>query len=251
MALHVERSGSGPRLVLVHGFTQNGRCWGPFAERFDGFEVLRIDAPGHGRSAHADADLPDAGRLVGDAGGPADYLGYSMGGRMCLHLALDRPDLVERLVLIGATAGLDTVEERSERIAADERLARRLDAEPLDTFLDDWLRLPLFAGIPDERNFRAERLTNDARSLAASLRNAGTGTQEPLWGRLGTLAMPVLLVAGERDTKFTALARRMANAIGTNATVASVTEAGHAVHLERPDATADVVLDWLERTADG
>ncbi len=252
MALHVQRSGSGSPLVLVHGFTQNVRCWGSFAESLaepsGGHEVVLVDAPGHGRSAHATADLVEAGQLVGDAGGRATYLGYSMGGRVCLHLALDRPDLVARLVLVGATAGIDDPTERAERRAADERLARRLDVDPLADFLDDWLALPLFAGIPEAANHRAERLANDPAGLAASLRHTGTGTQEPLWERLSDLAMPVLLVAGEHDPKFSAIAERMAREIGTNATVRIVDDAGHTVHLEHPEHTAALVATWLAAT---
>lgn len=250
MALHVERSGLGSPLVLVHGFTQNGRCWGPFADAFEGHEVVRVDAPGHGRSGHGDASLIDAGRLVGEVGGSATYLGYSMGGRMCLHLALDRPELVERLVLIGATAGIEGADERADRLAGDERLAQRLETEPLADFLDDWLALPLFAGIREASNHRDERLTNDPAGLAASLRNAGTGTQDPSWDRLDALDMPILLLAGELDTKFAALAERMATQIGQNATVDLVEGAGHAVHLERPEAAAAAVTRWMHSNGD-
>ncbi|HUW03123.1 MAG TPA: alpha/beta fold hydrolase [Acidimicrobiales bacterium] len=245
MALHVERTGSGSPLVLVHGFTQNAQCWGRFAAELGAHEVICVDAPGHGRSGHADADLTESGRLIGEAAGRATYLGYSMGGRMCLHLALERPDLVERLILIGSTAGIDDADERAARRTADERLARRLDTEPLPDFLDDWLALGLFAGIADADQHRAERLANDPAGLAASLRNSGTGTQEPLWERLGGLSMPVLLLAGAHDDKFAALAHRMADSIGPNATVRIVDGAGHAVHLERPAETWALVSTWL------
>ncbi|HSN97039.1 MAG TPA: alpha/beta fold hydrolase, partial [Candidatus Nanopelagicales bacterium] len=102
--LYREVSGAGPRVALIHGFTQNGRCWGPLSDTLArDHEVVRVDAPGHGRSAALDVGLWDAARLVGATCGAATYLGYSMGGRLCLHLALDRPDLVRALVLVGAT----------------------------------------------------------------------------------------------------------------------------------------------------
>lgn len=248
MVLHVDLSGTGERLVLVHGFTQNGRCWGPFLEEFTDHELASVDAPGHGQSGHRKADLYEGARLIGDAGGRATYLGYSMGGRLCLHLALEQPELVERLVLIGATAGIDDPDERAQRIGRDEALARRLETEPLAEFLADWLALPLFERIPTDRDFLEERLSNDPSGLAASLRNAGTGSQEPLWGRLNELDMPVLLLTGERDEKFAQIARRMARSIGSNAEVASISGAGHAVHLEAPEQTGEAISRWLRST---
>ena len=108
MVLHAERRGRGPTLVLVHGFTQTGRCWGP---EVDGLaadhEVVLIDAPGHGRSGKVMEGLRAGGRLIADQGGEATYLGYSMGARFCLHIALDHPELVRGLVLLGATAGIE------------------------------------------------------------------------------------------------------------------------------------------------
>jgi 2-succinyl-6-hydroxy-2,4-cyclohexadiene-1-carboxylate synthase len=251
-ALHAEAAGQGPRLVLVHGFTQTRDCWGPLADDLaTDHEVWRVDAPGHGRSAAVHAGLAEGARLIGQRCGRATYLGYSMGGRHLLHLALDRPELVERLVLLGATGGIDDPAERAERRARDEALARRLEEGGLEAFLDDWLAQPLFAGLPEPVQFREQRAENTTEGLAASLRLAGTGTQEPLWDRLGRLSMPVLAVAGERDAKFTALARRLAASIGPNAEVAVVPGAGHAAHLERPADFAAILRRWLASTITG
>lgn len=246
MTLHSETIGRGPRTVLLHGFTQNGRCWGPFASHLAASRsVVLVDAPGHGRSAHDEADPGTAARLVAEVGGAADYVGYSMGGRMALHLALERPELVRSLVLIGATGGIDDAAERRTRRDADEVLARRLESEPLDQFIDAWLAGPLFAALDAEAAARAERLTNRPEGLAASLRWCGTGAQEPLWDRLGQLDQPVLVVAGERDEKFRRLGRRLVEAIGVNARLEVEPGAGHAAHLGRPGPTAERVLAFL------
>src|SRR6202011_6209711 len=92
----------------------------------------------------------------------ACYVGYSMGGRLSLHLALERPDLVERLVLVGATAGLASPADRAARRAADEALAGRLAAEGVEAFVDWWLAQPLFAHLQAEAAGREDRLTNGA-----------------------------------------------------------------------------------------
>jgi 2-succinyl-6-hydroxy-2,4-cyclohexadiene-1-carboxylate synthase len=244
--LYADIDGHGPRIVLVHGFTQTRECWGPVADDFTvDHEVVRVDAPGHGRSGHEDADLWSGAHLLGDTGGEAVYVGYSMGGRLCLHLALDRPELVRGLVLIGATAGIDDDDERAERARRDDEMAGQITQLGLDAFLDKWLAQPLFAGLGPYDDCRAARLENKAERLAASLRHAGTGHQDPLWLRLGRLEMPVLCLAGHDDRKFRDEAARMSAAIGGNATARWVPGAGHTAHLEQPDAFVEIVREWL------
>ncbi len=246
MSLHHVTRGTGRRLVLAHGFTQNVRCWGPLADDLaQHHEVMLVDAPGHGRSAHDNADLLEAGRLLGTAGGPATYVGYSMGGRAALHLALSQPELVQRLVLIGATAGLDTQHERLERCDADHVLAQRLLSDGLESFIDTWLAGPLFATLTPEAACRDERLTNRPAGLAASLEHCGTGRQQPLWRRLRELDMAVLVIAGERDTKFTALGQRLVDSIGANATMMVQPGANHAVHLEQPGGVSALISAFV------
>ncbi len=246
MSLHADRAGHGAPLVLVHGFTQTRRCWGPVVEPLlVSHELVLVDAPGHGRSSHVRVDLEQGAELLGATGGAATYLGYSMGARLCLQLALQAPELVDGLVMIGGTAGIEDRTDRHARQAQDERKAARLRTEGLEHFLDEWLRQPLFADLPPERAFRAERLENDADALASSLELAGTGAQSPSWERLADLQMPVLAVAGARDAKFAALSARMVEAIGTNATLALVADAGHAAHLEQPESCGRTVERWL------
>ena len=249
--LGTECRGAGDRLVLLHGFTQNRRCWGEFADDLAiDHELLLIDAPGHGGSDSVTADLDQSALLSGEAGGRAIYLGYSMGGRTALHLALARPDLVTALVLIGATGGLDTESERSERRRADEELANHIASTGVSAFIDEWLDQPLFSSLSEQAAFRDERCTNTAAGLASSLRLCGTGTQRPLWAELSQLQMPVLILAGEHDAKFIALGQRVALSIGTNAEFMIVPDSRHSAHLENPHAAASLVRSW-QRSALG
>lgn len=246
MLLHAEREGTGPPIVLVHGFTQTRRCWGTVAtDLASDHEVVRVDAPGHGRSAEVMAGLRTGGRLIADEGGEATYLGYSMGARFCLHLGLSNPELARGLVLLGGTAGIADAAERAARREQDERMAALIKEKGLLDFMDLWLRQPLFATLPHDKAFRLERMENTVDGLASSLDQAGTGAQDPTWDRLHELRMPVLLMAGELDEKFTVLARRMADGIGDNATVALVPGAGHAAHLEAPDEFLALLRPWL------
>ncbi|MGH9185610.1 MAG: alpha/beta fold hydrolase, partial [Acidimicrobiales bacterium] len=177
--LYAEVEGQGPRLVLVHGFAQNCRCWGPIAANLaTDHEVVRIDAPGHGRSTHRSAGLWTVAGLIADVGGPATYLGYSMGARFVLHLLLAHPEQVRSAILVGGTAGVAEDEERRQRAERDELMAQELEAEGIDEFLDSWFDQPLFAGLSEAMQFRAARGENTVEGLAASLRRAGTGAQD-------------------------------------------------------------------------
>lgn len=246
MPLSAESRGHGPRLVLVHGFTQTRRCWGPVSDALAAdHEVISVDAPGHGGSAGITAGLVDGAGLIATRGGEATYLGYSMGARFALHVALAEPALVNGLILLGGTAGIEDPGERAARREQDRDTADRLRAVGLEGFLEGWLRQPLFARLPPDRAFRAERLENTVAGLATSLEHAGTGSQEPSWHRLRELAMPVLLLAGADDAKFALLAQRMAREIGDNADLALIEGAGHAAHLEQPDRFLAVVQPWL------
>jgi 2-succinyl-6-hydroxy-2,4-cyclohexadiene-1-carboxylate synthase len=250
MWLHAEREGEGPRIVLVHGFTQTRRCWGPVAEDLaTDHEVVRVDAPGHGRSAEILAGLRGGGRLIADQGGEATYLGYSMGGRYLLHLALANPELVRGLVLLGATAGIDDAAERAARADADRRTAERVRELGVLDFLQQWVAQPMFAGVPAERQYLMERMENTVDGLESSLLQAGTGSQDPSWDRLHRLEMPVLVLAGEDDEKYATLGRRMQEAIGDNARFATVPGAGHAAHLEQPEAFLELLRPWLAEHA--
>ncbi|MCU4183645.1 alpha/beta fold hydrolase [Acidiferrimicrobium sp. IK] len=248
--LHIEEWGAGPTVGLVHGFTQSAASWEPVAGRLaDRWRLVAVDAPGHGRSAAVNTDLWEGAELIGATVGPASYVGYSMGGRLALHLALARPDLVDALVLVSATAGIDDPEERAARRAADERLAERVEAEGVEAFVAWWLTRPLFATLPAASAAIESRLGGSAAGLASSLRLAGTGTQQPLWDRLGELAMPVLVIAGSLDGAYTERAQRLAAGIGPGATLEVLAGAGHACHLEQPEAFASTVREWLTGVA--
>ena len=234
-------------MVFVHGFTQTGQSWLPIAEQFTGtHEVVLVDAPGHGHSAHVSADLLHGADLLAATAGPADYIGYSMGGRLCLHLAISHPEAVRSLLLLGATPGIVDDSERAARAAADEALAVDLETVGLEAFITKWLAQPLFVTLPSTAAGLADRLNNTVSGLASSLRLAGTGSQLPQWSRLSSITAPVLVLAGEFDQKFTSIAHDIVAAIGDNARFESILGAGHAAHLEQPGAVATASREFLE-----
>jgi 2-succinyl-6-hydroxy-2,4-cyclohexadiene-1-carboxylate synthase len=244
--LHNERDGSGSRVVLLHGFGQTCRCWGTVATTLAAHhEVVRLDLPGHGGSADVAADLPATGRLAAEAGGPAVYVGYSMGARMALHVATEVPAAVRGLVLVGGTPGIEEAAARAERREQDHALAARIRDKGVDWFVGWWLAQPMFAGLSAATRFEDERRHNTAEGLARSLELAGTGSQRPLWSALPGIDVPALVMAGEDDERYAAIARRAAAAIGANAHVALVPGAGHSAHLEQPARFLEAVEPWL------
>jgi 2-succinyl-6-hydroxy-2,4-cyclohexadiene-1-carboxylate synthase len=234
-----------PAVVLLHGFTHTGRSWDPVRESLgDAHRTIAPDIRGHGSASgrmpvELDSVLHD---LM--AGAPERFVlaGYSMGGRLALHLALAHPARVQRLILIGASPGLADPAEREARRLADERLADEIEGLDIASFAERWARTPVLAGLPDEvaRRAHEDRLRSSPAGLAQALRGLGTGALPSLWERLGELQMPVVLMVGERDAKFQAIAQRMARALG-RAEVVVVAGAGHAVHLERPDQVAQAI----------
>jgi 2-succinyl-6-hydroxy-2,4-cyclohexadiene-1-carboxylate synthase len=232
--------------VFVHGFTQTGSSWKPVAEQFvqRGFQTVVVDLPGHGESASVRADLRRTADMITTIGSKATYVGYSLGGRALLHAALMYPNLVQRLVTIGANPGIDDDDERAKRREADDALVARMAEIGLEAFLREWVALPLFGNLALSPSDWTDRLRNTVEGLSSSLRMAGTGAQTSLWPRLRELNMPVLAMAGADDTKFAAIAQQIAT-MAPRARAALVPGAAHAAHLQRPDVVIAAVAEFL------
>jgi 2-succinyl-6-hydroxy-2,4-cyclohexadiene-1-carboxylate synthase len=246
--------------LLLHGFTGSAEAWGePILEGLDAHaRILAVDLPGHGESPAPSrsggwgmeevlADLLEA--LDRADVGRADWIGYSMGGRIALAAGVLHPERVRRLVLESSRPGLATAEERDRRRRQDEALARRLETGGIEPFVDFWMAQPLFATqrrLPARERVRerARRLRQDPRALAAALRGMGTGSQPSFLGRLSEVQSPTLLLTGSEDRKFEVIAREMEELL-PRAVHRSVRGAGHAVHLEAPERWLEAVVPFL------
>jgi 2-succinyl-6-hydroxy-2,4-cyclohexadiene-1-carboxylate synthase len=233
-------------LLLLHGFTHTGASWGPVVQELGGerYRALAPDLRGHGAASSArpvalEAVLND---LIEDKPAAFAVAGYSMGGRIALHLALAHPERVSRLVLVGASPGLREEAERAARRAADEALAARWEGLRIEDLDEEWSATPVLADQPAvvRARVREDRLRSTPAGLAAALRGLGTGALPSLWDRLGELRMPARFLAGERDAKFSAIAREMAG-LAPDGTAGVVEGAGHAAHLEAPAAVASEI----------
>jgi 2-succinyl-6-hydroxy-2,4-cyclohexadiene-1-carboxylate synthase len=255
----VRERGTGRPLLLLHGFTGRGTAWGSHATAFARtFRVVTVDLPGHGRTGVAAPDRMTVEQTADDLAtilrqadaAPADVLGYSLGARIALRLAVAHPEAVSRLVLESPSAGLATAAERGARRAADEALAERIESDGIDAFVTDWERQPVFAShasLPTARaaRLRAMRLRNRPEGLAASLRGAGQGAMEPLFDRLVAVSAPTLVIAGALDERGRARAEQVAQAI-PGARLAVIDNAGHTPHEEQPAIFRRTALDFLQ-----
>jgi 2-succinyl-6-hydroxy-2,4-cyclohexadiene-1-carboxylate synthase len=239
--------GTGTPFAFLHGFTQTKESWLPVVESLSvAIEAKLLDCPGHGESPTQGRTLSQTANDVAESTRSGILVGYSMGARIALHTALQFPDLVQGLVLISGTPGLRTESERSDRRSSDEALANHIENIGTQQFISEWLSNPMFQGLPTELADIPRRCSNTERGLADSLRFAGTGTQEPLWDKLKSLAMPVLIVTGNKDEKFTQIAQEMTPVI-LQAEHHVMNNVGHTCHLEDVRQFCDVLENWFLR----
>lgn len=264
--LNVETAGlplgpSVPALLLLHGFTGSIANWQPFIATWGSkYHVIMVDIIGHGKSdAPNDPERYAMDRAATDLISVLDHLGiarshvlgYSMGGRLALATAVHYPERIRALILEGASPGLEDPLERGERRKRDEALAARIEQEGIAAFVQYWETIPLFASqhkLPSSirTKMRLERLANREIGLAGSLRGMGTGVQPSLWHELKRVNLPVQLITGEEDHKFSHIAERMLERL-PQAECHRVAGAGHTVHVEQAAIFDTIVMDFLKK----
>lgn len=251
--------GAGSPLVLLHGFTGSSDNWLDIADQFaDQYHVLLLDLPGHGRTGSPPnparyamdlvaRDLVAILKTMGVQNG--NLLGYSMGGRLALYLAVKYPACFKSLILESTSPGLDSVEQRQRRTELDNELADDIEAIGIEAFVRRWQELPLFASqkrLSSQQSERQylQRLKNSTLGLANSLRGMGTGQQPSLWPELGSTKIPTLLLAGELDWKFADIAKLMAASMPI-AELKLFADTGHNIHLEQALRFSTAVMAFL------
>ena len=232
------------RIALIPGFSQPASAWTPVIDALPAQiaqDSLALEVP----------DGLDFGATAGALGtfaGPAIYVGYSMGGRLALRLAVDRPDLVRALVLVSAAPGFDDPETRTRRAEQDRLRSEQIHTLGVRPFLEDWLTQPLFATLPrDDAMIDARAATMDATRLAHQMTILGQGAMEPLGGRLAELTMPTTVVVGRADDRYIEIGRAMAARIPRAALIEL--DGGHALPLEQPAALSTVIARVHAATA--
>lgn len=259
VSYHVESFGDGEPLLLLHGFTGSVETWKPFLPYWRDYRLILVDVIGHGRTdsptdparyeiEKVAADLEEILRHLHLQ--DAHVLGYSMGGRLALTFAILYPHRVRTLILESSSPGLKTMQERWERIERDEALAEEIERYGIKKFVEKWENIPLFASqkrlpLSVRQQIRTERLSNNEKGLANSLRGMGTGRQPSWWKRLSEVSIPTLLLCGEWDQKFCRIAEEMKKYL-PNYEMVKVAQAGHAIHVEQREIFAKIVSEFIK-----
>lgn len=249
-----------PAIVFLHGFTGSTSTWRDAMNSLkDDYSVYAVDLTGHGKtSIPTEPDRYAMSEQVADLDCLFDQLqlsrfilvGYSMGGRLAIGYTASHLEKIEALLLESSSPGLQKEEERIARRASDASLAERIIQDGIETFVNNWENIPLFTSqktlsVDKRQAIREERMSQAPAGLANSLRGFGTGSQPSYWEVLNELQMPVLLMTGELDSKFVAIAREMKKDL-PNASQIIVPQAGHAIHVEKPELFVTIVKEYLE-----
>jgi 2-succinyl-6-hydroxy-2,4-cyclohexadiene-1-carboxylate synthase len=249
---------SRPGILFLHGFLGAGRDWMAISERLsERFHCMMADLPGHGENrnlpqpaqgAFHEAALALIEEIGKSHSGPLHLVGYSMGGRMALYLALRFPDLFTSATIISGSPGLRTAEERLQRQESDDMLAEELERD-FDAFLDHWYRLPLFSTLKNDPAFPeilSARRTGDPHELSSALRALGTGNQPPLWNVLAGNRLPIMFCAGEKDSKFVEIGRQMVNLCPCSR-LEIFENCGHTLHVENRALFLDRLISFINK----
>lgn len=242
--------------LFLHGFTGTPASFDAIVRALPRHaRALRPAISGHGTNTTIATGFKEeiarlARFVASEDAASLHVVGYSLGARLALGFALEHPDAVRRLTLIGPCAGLADPQARHARAVADDALASVLRCEGLTPFIERWQSQPLFATQahlpPDVRaNKFVERTSHDPDALAAALAALSKGRMPSYWDRLGEVKVPTDLVVGALDTKFLEEAQAMAERL-PRARMFVVPEAGHDVVLERPAALTAILEDAFE-----
>jgi len=240
-AVRIDRE---PATVFLHGFLGGPDTWHELQRRLPGPSFAPF-LPGHGPDPRCAGEHFDAviASLAETLPTPRFRLvGYSLGARLALALALRFPERVDSLLLIGVDPGFpdEAQPERQARQAFEDQLCAQLASSPLEAFVDAWERLPLFASQRTlspalQRRQRQTRLQHRPEGLIFSLRTLGTGRMPNLWARLPALRCPTRVVSGARDEKFTRIGQAL---VARRPDIPHIVlpHVGHNAVLEAPDA---------------
>ncbi|MGI9017430.1 MAG: alpha/beta fold hydrolase [Euzebya sp.] len=246
---HYVSKGEGPPIVLVHGLGGTLHSWYGVIETLAvHHHVIAMDLRGHGRSEVSSGSYSikqwtqDVLALISALElPPVTLVGHSLGSLVAQLAALDRPEAIDQLVLVGGISWFEP-----DTLSAYEKRADLVDAEGLDAIVDDWLpgalaprtqaKLPQLVGL-----LRDSYLRNDPKAYANSCRALAN---MPRISR-EDIGQPTLLLVGDHDRSTPIAMTEELHAQIPVSRVKVIPTAAHWVMLEQPDVLAAAILQYL------
>lgn len=248
-----------PVILFIHGFMGRGEDWLDVINSLQHeFNCLIIDLPFHGKTTIKEGRSKLTFGRVGKAlisllevleVKKCHMVGYSLGGRIALYLALRYPDFFHKVVLESASPGLKSEKEIEERIKQDAQRAQSLKNEKLPDFVQEWYKQPIFANLEKHQKFQElidSRMKNEPALLLESLNILGTAQQPSLWEELPQLSVPVLLIVGELDNKFKNIAGEMVLK-NPNFHPKVIEACSHNVHFQNPLQYTNIIQNFFDK----
>lgn len=229
-------------ITFVHGFMGDPSDWDLMRAELADYDVvtplIKPAADWSAGVAQLADELPDRSIIVG----------YSMGARLSLALALSNPDACAGLVFCSGNPGIEDQQQRESRYANDCKIADRIDSDDRRDFLQHWYHestvfKSLTARVRDDEIERKAMRTGD--DWSAILRAYSVAKQPNYWSDLDKLSMPVTAIAGMQDRKYAQMISRMGSLPNIDARIVSA--CGHIVHREQPHVFLHLIREFLQR----
>lgn len=247
-------------ILFIHGFTGSSKDWGNILPQIDkSFSCIAIDLIGHGQASSPEkmsyykieSIIQQIKKVIDEFKIDNVILtGYSMGGRVAMSFANAYPGIIRGLILESTTAGIEDGNERTERLENDKVLSQKILDEGIEKFVEFWMNIPIFSSQKrlsknELEEIRRNKLSNNPIGLSNSLLGFSTGKMLPLWNKLHKFNLPVLLLAGELDSKYSIINQKMHNLL-TNSEFHTAKNTGHNIHLEKPSEFIILVNSFLQ-----
>ena len=235
MHCDILNKGTGIPIVFLHGFLGTTNDWKQIVSYLPERTCLAYDLPGHGKSPWIEMDICD---LIDSSLPPQsiDLVGYSMGGRLAMHFALQRPNRIHSLTIISAHYGLAEPEQKQLRLQEDRIWAQKILTLPFDQFLKSWYDRPIFASLKQKPDLYREMISLRKKSqrnkdLVRAMHTWSLGKQDYLGNALRSFSHPWRILYGEQDNHYSNLYAGWPNSY-------CISNAGHTVLLESPKEVA-------------
>lgn len=260
----ISRGNKPIELIFLHGFMGSLKDWDSIIRRLEkesdlSFKIGRVDLPGHGKSDRFDfSKYPDFdtiieiiyNTIINQGFQNPTLIGYSLGGRVALSLALKFPHFCHSLIIESSSPGITCEQAKLRRLKQDEILFREVleKAQSFHDFLNEWYSKDLFFNLNTSgfKETLKRRLANNPEILQKSIKALSVGNMPSLWDKLKDVTIPILYLSGEKDKKYQEIARKI-ETNNRSISFKTVTNAGHNTHVQNEDCYFQFIMETIQK----